>query len=124
MYFIAFFGLMLILLSLVMIINPEYWSKGIVKFSKKPWFHPFEIISRIGFGVVFVIFAKQTLYPKLILFLGYLLIAVGIGLLLTPPSKHKQFAVWSAYKFKKTFRPMGFGSLLFGAFLFYAGIIG
>jgi len=28
-------------------------------------------------------------------------------------------AVWSAQKFKSTFRPAGFGSFLFGVFLVY-----
>ncbi len=107
-----------------MIINPEYWSNGIVKFSEKRWFHPFEIISRFAFGVVFVIFAGQTLYPKLMSFIGYLLIAVSVGLLLTPPSKHREFAVWSAERFRNLFRPLGFISLLFGVFLIYAAMQG
>ncbi|MBT8052826.1 MAG: hypothetical protein HKN57_13020 [Xanthomonadales bacterium] len=124
MYGIAFFGFLMMLLSIVMITNPEYWSNGIVKFSKKPYFHPFEILSRLAFGVVFIMSADQTLYPSLMLVIGYLLIAVGAGLLLIPPSKHRQFAVWSARKFKNTFRPMGFGSLFFGAFLVYAALSG
>lgn len=122
MYFIAFFGFLMILLSLVMIIKPQYWADGIIEFSEKSWFHAFEILSRLAFGAVFVIFADRTSHPGLMSFIGYLLIAVGAGLLLTPPSKHKQFAVWSAHKFKNTFRPMGFVSLLFGAFLIYAAV--
>ena len=124
MYFIGFFGLLMIFLSIVMITNPEYWSKGNVKFSKKSFFHPFEILIRLSFGVVFIVFANQTLYPTVMLFIGYTLIAVGVGLLLTPPSKHRQFAVWSAQKFKSAFRPVGLGKLLFGAFLIYAAVQG
>lgn len=112
----------MILLSLIMIINPVYWSKGIVKFSKKFWFHPFEILSRFAFGLAFVFFAGQTLYPKLMSVIGYGLIAVSVGLLLTPPSKHKKFALWSAEKFKNYFRWFGFVSLVFGAFLIYAAL--
>lgn len=122
MYVIGFFGLLMMTLSLIMIINPEHWANSIVKFSKKPYFHPFEIVSRFGFGLFFVIFANQTVYPKIISAIGYLLIAVGAGLLLTPPSKHRQFALWSSRKFKDKFRPMGFVSLLFGAFLIYGAL--
>lgn len=122
MWFIAFFGFLMMLLSLIMIVNPEYWSAGIIKFSKKFWFHPFEIISRFAFGLVFVFFAGQTLYPELMTVIGYSLIAVSVGLLLTPPSKHKEFALWSAEKFKNYFRWFGFVSLAFGAFLFYAAL--
>ena len=122
MYVVAIFGFLMIILSLVMIINPEYWANGIIKFSEKPWFHPFEIISRFVFGMCFVLFAGETLYPKLIMIIGYVLIAVSIGLLFTPPSKHRQFALWSADKFRTKFRLFGFCSLFFGAFLLYAGM--
>ncbi len=114
----------MILLSLIMIINPGYWSEGIVKFSKKFWFHPFEIISRFAFGLIFVFFAGQTLFPKLMTVIGYALIAVSVGLLLTPPSRHKKFALWSAEKFRNYFRCFGFVSLVFGAFLIYAALQG
>ncbi len=110
------------LFSILMIINPKYWANGIVKFSEKPWFHPFEIISRFVFGLGFVLFAGQTLYPTFISITGYVLIAVSVGLLFTRPSKHKEYAVWSAEKFKNYFRWFGFTSLVFGAFLIYAAI--
>ena len=122
MYFIAFFGFLLMLFSVLMIIKPECWADGIVKFSQKLWFHPFEILSRFVFGLGFVLFAEETLYPKLTLVIGYLLIAVSVGLLFTPPAKHRQFAVWSAHKFRNKFRWLGFASLFFGAFLIYIAI--
>jgi len=124
MYIIAFFGFLMVVLSLLMIIKPESWANGIVEFSEKPYFHPFEIISRFGFGIIFVLFAGKTLYPKLITIIGYLLLAVSIGLLFTPPAKHRQFALWSAHKFRNKFRLMGFFSLAFGTFLIYAAMRG
>jgi hypothetical protein len=121
-YIIAFFGVLLMAFSVLMIVNPEYWANGIVKFSEKSWFHPFEIISRFVFGLSFILFAGQTLYPTLMSIIGYFLLAVSIGLLFTPPSKHKQFALWSAGEFRNKFRWLGFGSLAFGAFLVYASV--
>jgi protein-S-isoprenylcysteine O-methyltransferase Ste14 len=102
-----------------MIVNPNYWSNGIVTFSKKTYFHWFEIISRLVTGCVFVFYSQVTVYPQLIVSIGYLLIAVGLGLAIIGSVKHRQFAVWSAQKFKRTFRPAGFGSFLFGGFLIY-----
>ena len=122
MYIIALFGLLLMVLSLLMIINPQSWANGIVKFSEKPYFHLFEILSRLGFGLGFIIYAEQTIYPKLITYVGYLLVAVSVGLMLTPPSRHRKFAVWSTSKFRKTFRPIGFVSIFFGFFLIYAAV--
>lgn len=112
----------MMILSLIMIVNPNSWVDGIVKFSQKSWFHPFEILSRLAFGLIFIFFAHQTLYPKFMSVIGYVLVAVSVGLLLTKPSKHKEFAVWSAEKFKNYFRWLGFISLAFGAFLIYAAI--
>ncbi len=124
MYFITAFGLLMICLSIIMIINPNYWSNGIVDFSRKPYFHWFEVISRLIAGLVFILYSQTTLYPQLILSIGYLLIAVGFGLIITGSVKHRQFAVWSAHKFKSTFRPAGFGSFIFGSFLIYVSTIG
>lgn len=107
-----------------MIVKPNYWSDAMVNFSKKPYFHWFEINTRIGAGLVFVLFNKSTLYPHLILSMGYLLIAVGFGLLITGSVKHRKFAVWSADKFKSIFRLAGIGSFIFGLFLIYISIIG
>ncbi len=124
MYLLASFGILMVLLSISMVLSPIRFSNGIIRFSESVYFHPFEIISRLAFGVVFVIYANHTLYPQMILVIGYILIAVGIGLTLTPPTKHKQFAVWSAKKFLHAFRPAGVISFLFGLFIIYASIGG
>ncbi len=124
MYFITAFGLLLMGLSIIMIVNPNYWSDRILSFSEKPYFHWFEVMSRITAGLAFITFNKSTLYPQLILSIGCLLIAVGFGLLITGSVKHRQFAVWSVYKFKSTFRPAGVGSFIFGMFLIYVSTIG
>ena len=124
MYFITAFGLLMICLSIIMIVNPSYWSNGIVDFSRKPYFHWFEVISRLIAGLVFVLYSHTTLYPQLVLSIGYLLIAVGFGLIITGSVKHHQFAVWSANKFKSIFRLAGFGSFIFGGFLIYISTIG
>ena len=114
----------MILLSAVMVVDPDYWSNGIVRFSRAKYFHGFEIISRLGFGAIFIAFSEQTLYPAAMGTFGYLMVAVGVGLLITPPSRHKQFAVWSAKKFNKTFRPAGTISMVFGAFIIYGALKG
>ena len=63
MYIIAVFGFLMMLLSVVMIVKPAYFAAGIVKFSEKSWFHPFEVIARFVFGLAFVWFAGQTALP-------------------------------------------------------------
>ena len=123
-YAIAFFGILMIFLSVVMAIDPDNWSNGILKFSRMTYFHGFEIVSRLSFGAIFVAFSEQTLYPAVMGAFGYIMVAVGVGLLIAGPSRHKQFAVWSAKKFNKSFRPAGIASIVFGAFIVYAALNG
>lgn len=123
MYFITAFGALMVALSFIMITKPNDWSNGIIAFSKKPWFHWFEVLSRTLAGAIFIFYYEQSLYPNLIKGLGYLLIAVGIGLIIIGPQKHKKFAVWSAEKFRPIFRVSGIGSFCFGIFLIYISSI-
>lgn len=123
-YAIAFFGVLMILLSALMAIDPDNWSNGILKFSRMTYFHGFEIVSRLFFGVIFVAFSDQTLYPTVLAALGYLMIAVGVGLAIAGSSRHQQFAVWAAKKFNKTFRPAGLVSIVFGVFIVYGALKG
>jgi len=53
-YLIAFFGALMMLLSVVMMVNPEYWSRGIVKF--RPVFRPAGVVS-FAFGI-FIIYTS------------------------------------------------------------------
>ena len=124
MYAIAFFGVLLMCFSGVMVIAPDKCSAGILEFSTKWYFHAFEIISRILFGAIFIAYAEQTLFPTIMGAFGYVMVAVGVGLLLAGPSRHKHFAVWSAERFKNVFRPAGFASIVVGALIVYGAIKG
>lgn len=119
MYFIAAFGALMMGLSVFMIASPNQWSKSIIRFSEKPYFHWFEVATRLISGLVFVEFSEQVKLSAMFLGFGYVMIAVAIGLTLLGPSKHVQFARWSAVKFKPSFRGAGVGSLLFGAAIIY-----
>jgi hypothetical protein len=122
MYLMAFFGVLMCVFSLIMIANPEAWSNGIISFSTKSWFHPFEIGSRLAFGLIFITYADQTVYPRVILAIGYLLIGASLVLLIMLPSRHRRFAVWSASKFRGAFRPAGVFGLVLGAFIVFASV--
>lgn len=124
MYVIIFFGLLMIVISLVAVIDPERFSRSIVDFCRWRFFHSVEVISRILIGVLFIAYANQTLYPGVMKIVGYVIFAVGIMLSLTPPKYHIQYGIWAAEKFKNIFRSTGVLSLFFGIFLIYAAIAG
>lgn len=122
MYLIAVFGLLMMVLSLTMVIKPDSFSAGIITFSEKPYFHLFEISSRIIAGLIFVAFAADTVFPRVISIIGFALIFVGVGLALTPPRVHRKFAVWSANEFRDKFRLIGIVSVPLSLLLIYVAV--
>lgn len=122
MYLIAAFGLLMMLLSLAMVIKPESFSKGIISFSEKTYFHLFEIVSRIIAGLIFITYAVDTAFPTVISIVGFALILVGLGLAMTPPHVHKKFAVWSANEFRNKFRLIGIISIPLSLLLIYSAV--
>ncbi|ASP47520.1 hypothetical protein [Cognaticolwellia beringensis] len=119
MWLLSFFGLLMMVISLVMIKNPQTFATGIIKFSQQTYFHVFEILSRLFFGVVFVYYSPLTLAPIMNATLGYLMLLVAILLLVIGADKHRTFALWSAEKFSTTFRVSGFFSFIFGSYIIY-----
>ena len=122
MYMIGFFGTLMCAFSFIMIAKPAAWSKGIISFSNMAWFHPLEIASRLAFGLVFIYYADQTLYPRVILAIGCLLLGASLVILFMLPSRHRRFAAWSASKLRRAFRPAGVLGAASGAFIIYASI--
>ena len=121
MYAIVAVGLLTIFLSVVMILNPDAWSRGILAFSQKPYFHCAEIASRLLLGGTLIFFADATLYPLIIKAVGGVFVFAGAILMLIGSKWHREFAVRSS-TFKRIFRPAGFFSAAFGAFVIYAAV--
>lgn len=122
MYFIAAFALLMLFFSLIMLLKPFAFAQCIITFSEQPYFHPLEIISRLMAGGVFVAYADDTQYPVLFNLLGLVLLLVALGLALTPPGLHKQFAVQSAVRCKNYFRFIGVFSVSVSFALLYAAV--
>lgn len=122
MYFIAAFGLLMLIFSLMMLFRPYAFAQGIINFSEQPYFHPFEIISRLVAGGLFVAYAAETQFPLLFKIIGLVLLLVGAGLALTPVKLHKKFAVQSAHSCRSYFRLIGMFSVVLAVALIYAAV--
>lgn len=122
MYLIAAFALLMLFFSLMMLFRPYVFAQGIINFSEQPYFHPFEILSRLIAGGIFIAYAAETQYPELFKIIGLVLLLVGVGLALTPPRLHKKFAVQSALRCKNYFRFIGLFSVVLSFALLYAAI--
>lgn len=122
MYFIAAFGMLMMCLSILMIVNPEQWSRGIVRFSEKTYFHGLEITTRLLSGVLFVTYSEQVKLSIIFSALGYLMIGVAAGLIIIGSKLHIRFAIWSAESFRGYFRFAGVASIFGGAAIVYLSL--
>jgi hypothetical protein len=121
LFAVAAIGLLTVAPSMLMIASPAAMSRAILAFGSKPCFHAAEIVIRLVPGAVLVACASQTLHPRVVAAFGYVLVAVGAGLVILGPTRHRAFAVKSA-TFTSVFRPAGFASLAFGVFVIYSAL--
>lgn len=119
---VVLFGLGMVGISLAMWARPDATASRMLRFIRMPFMHPIEILTRVGFGVLFILGAGPSRFPVVLRAFGYLLVAVGLALLFTPPSLHRRFGVWSVERFSRRFRLAAVPSLAFGAFLIYAAV--
>jgi uncharacterized membrane protein HdeD (DUF308 family) len=122
MVFIVTFGLIMVLLSLQMMKKPGEFSAAIIKFSNQSYFHIFEILSRLIFGLIFIYYAPSTSAVMINTVLGYLMLFTSILLVFLGAQKHRKFALWSARKFRSMFRFSGIFSFVFGVYIVYSAV--
>ena len=104
----------------LMIAKPLQFSRGIVQFSEKRWFHAFEIASRGILGILFLILASKTSYPTVVAFIGGVLCFVSVFLIVIGPSRHRKFALLTS-GLGKNFRFLGLVAVGCGFALVYLG---
>ena len=121
MYLLLMFGIGMVSFGCFMVCRPMQFSRGIVQFSEKPWFHAFEIVSRGLFGVLFLLAADSTAYPNFVTVLGGILCFASVLLFSIGPARHQRFALMTA-KIGKTFRLLGLIAIAGGVGLIYLGL--
>lgn len=119
MVFVAIYGVFLVVVSLWMIATPDPWVDKATDYVRWRFMHPVEILIAAGSGIGFVLSATSSPFPLALTIFGYLLVAIGIGLVVIGPTAHRRFGVWSFQKVRPIVRPSGFASLIIGIFLVY-----
>ncbi|OIQ44581.1 MAG: hypothetical protein BM565_13845 [Gammaproteobacteria bacterium MedPE] len=120
MFLLVLFGSGMFVFGCMMVAKPDAFAKGITEFSNKPWFHLFEIVSRLTLGVLLLLFAEQTSYPLVVQTIGGVLCVVGLFLIVIGSERHRKFASLTA-KIGRYFRPIGIVAQLCGLGLVYLG---
>jgi len=118
---VVIFGIGMVIFGLFMTIKPLKFSAGITSFSEKPWFHLFEIFSRLVLGVLFLLIADQTAYPNTIKIIGGVLCFVSLFLVIIGAKKHRAFAQRTS-TIGKHFRILGVFAILCGIGVIYLGV--
>jgi hypothetical protein len=121
---IVFFavGALMALISLRMALKPANFADSIVTFSEWRWFHAFEVVSRLVIGFAFIGLNESFVYPTFATGFGYLLVAVGIGLVILGRAQHERFARWTATLGAGVFRPAGAIGVALGVLLAYLAL--
>lgn len=124
MIFVLLFGFGMSIFGFYMSIKPTQFSKGIIQFSEKSWFHLFEITTRFVLGGAFIAFSQQTNYPRVVFSLGIIFCIASVFLLLLGSKKHRQFAVFISEYLKNKFRYIGYFAIILGAVIMYIAVAG
>lgn len=118
MFLVTLLGFGISVFALLMIKNPVRFATNIEQFSKKSWFHLFEILSRMTIGTLLLVLANGTHAPNLYYSMGFLFCFVSIFLILIGKERHIKFAVLTS-SFGKHFRLVGLLAFPLGLALIY-----
>ncbi len=78
------------------------------------------IVVRLAFGILFIVVAKASKYPRVIKFLGYLFIAAAIIFMIMGQDNFQDFIIEFIPDIKPYAPVSGVLAIIFGGFLIYA----
>jgi len=104
---VLLFAVLLAYFGARMALAPELWARDVARFGRWRPFHLFEISSRIIAGGLMIWLAPTTHAPVFFNYMGYFLVAVGVGLIGFGEKRHRAFAKNAAERYRHWFRPAG-----------------
>jgi hypothetical protein len=117
---IKLFGILMLLSGISLLIKPEIILNWIEDNMESSSLYITAIVVRLVIGILFIITAKESKYPGVIKFLGYLFIIAGVILIFIGHEIFQDF-INSLIPDFKPFAPVsGLLSMAFGGFLIYA----
>ena len=120
---ISVWGVSIVCFGLFMLLKPVPFADAIVQFSRKRYFHYFEIISRLAIGAALLLDAHNTAYPLVFELIGNLLFIIAIVLVFMTEKHHKRFAVSAAKHGVSWFKPAGVVAITFGFWTVFVSVI-
>jgi len=117
---VKLFGVLILLLGILLLINPEIIIGWIEDNMGNSSLYITAIAVRLVFGILFMVAARESKYPRVIKFFGYLFIIAAITFIFIGQESFQSF-ITSLIPDVKPFAPItGLLSIAFGGFLIYA----
>jgi len=114
------FGMLFLLLGISLLIEPDIIIGWIENNMENTSLYISAIVARLVFGILFIVAARESKYPIVIKFFGYLFIIAAIIFMFIGQEMFQDF-ISSLIPDVKPFAPLsGLLSIAFGSFLIYA----
>jgi hypothetical protein len=112
-------ALFLLLVGVIGLSKPTFAKSFFTGFATNPFKHYLEIAVRIVVGLAFIVHSGQSLAPKTLNVLGWVLIITSLVLALIPWRWHKTFAAKSVASAMRYLVLLSIASIVMGAALFW-----
>ena len=117
---IKVFGMLLLLAGILLLTNPEIIIGWIEENMENTSLYISAIVVRLAFGILFIAAARESKYPGVIKFFGYLFMIAAIIFIFIGQESFQNF-ITSIIPVVKPYAPLsGLLSIAFGGFLIYA----
>jgi drug/metabolite transporter (DMT)-like permease len=117
---IKLFGILVLLIGVILLIKPEIIVDWIEGNKESRLLYLFAIVARLVIGFLFIITSKESKYPRVIKFFGYLFVIAALVLIFIGYEIFQDF-ITSLIPDVTPFAPMsGLLCIAFGGFLIYA----
>ena len=113
-------GILILLLGISLLIKPEIiigWMEGNMETTS---LYIFAIAFRLGFGLLLFIAAKESRYPGVVKYFGFLAVLVAIIFIFMGQKSFQDFVCSQIPHFKPYASLIGLVAIVIGSFLFYA----
>tara|TARA_R110001583_G_scaffold17310_5_gene70153 strand:+ start:1395 stop:1790 length:396 start_codon:yes stop_codon:yes gene_type:complete len=117
---VKLFGILLLFAGLLLLINPEIiigWIKNNIENTS---LYITAIVVRLVLGIIFIVAAKESKYPRVFKFLGYLFLIAALIFIFIGQESFQDFMSTLIPNFKPFVPFSGLLSIAFGGFLIYA----
>jgi len=112
-------GILMLLLGFSLLIKPEIIFGWLEDNMENTSLYFFAVVFRLGFGILLIIVAKESKYPGVLKFFGYLAVIAAIIFIFMGQKSFQNFVSSLIPEIKPYAAVIGLVAMVIGSFLFY-----